>query len=111
MTELAQVGIALCFNAMDMATGLVGALRQKKLQSYKLRDGLFKKVGFLFCYMLAWTLDTYGVLIGFQVGVSILPIIVLYTCTTEIVSIIENIHAINPELVPEKLKELFHIEG
>lgn len=110
MNELLQIAVALSLNALDLVTGLVGALRKKELKSYKLRDGMFKKVGFIFCYLLAWGIDTYGYAIGFQIGIPILPVIVLYASTTEIVSILENIHEINPDLLPTKLMELFHVE-
>jgi toxin secretion/phage lysis holin len=101
--------IALIFNALDLITGFITAVKNKDIQSAKLRDGLFKKVGFMLCYFVAWLVDTQGTIIGFQFGVSILPIIILYVCTTELVSILENICKINPDLLPEKLMELFHI--
>lgn len=101
--------IALIFNSVDLITGFISAIKNKEIKSSKLRDGLFKKVGFLFCYFMSWLVDTYGVYIGFQFGVAILPIIILYVCTTELVSIIENICKINPDLLPEKLMNLFHV--
>ena len=110
MSELAEIGIALSLNGMDLITGLVGALRKKDLKSYKLRDGMFKKVGFIFCYLVGWGVDTYGYLMGLHLSVNVLPVIILYACTTELVSILENIHQINPDLLPEKLMELFHLE-
>ena len=103
--------IALIFNAFDVVSGLVAAFKCKDIKSSKLRDGLFKKVGFIFCYMLAYVMDNYGAIIGIKLSVNILPIIVLYVVTTEIVSIIENICKINPDLLPEKLKELFHVNN
>lgn len=101
--------IALIFNGVDLITGFISAIKNKEIKSSKLRDGLFKKVGFLICYFMAWLIDTYGVYIGFHFGVAILPVIILYVCTTELVSIIENICKINPDLLPEKLMDLFHI--
>lgn len=106
-----QIIVALIFNAMDFLTGLIGAAKTKVIQSSKLRDGLFKKVGFVLCYVLAFLIDTQGSVIGFEIGVKLVPIIVLYACTTEIVSIIENICIINPDFMPDKLKELFHMKG
>lgn len=94
-----------------MVTGIIAGLKNKTIQSSKLRDGLFKKVGFIFCYLLAWLIDTQGSSIGLSIGVSLLPIIVLYVVLTEIASIIENICKINTDLVPTKLKELFHLSG
>lgn len=109
MHTLYPVFAALIFNALDLISGIIAAVRNKDVKSQKLRDGLFKKFGFIICYFLAWLIDNEGAVIGFQIGVKVLPIIVLYCCTTETVSIIENICRINPDLVPEKLKELFHI--
>lgn len=109
MEQFYPVIVALIFNALDLVTGLVSAVKSKDIQSSKLRDGLFKKVGFIFCYFVAWLVDTQGNVIGFQLGVTILPIIILYVCTTELVSILENISKINSDILPEKLMELFHI--
>lgn len=94
-----------------MLTGIIAGVKNKDIQSSKLRDGLFKKVGFIFCYLLAWLIDTQGDSIGLSIGVSLLPIIVLYVVLTEITSIVENICKINTDLVPEKLKDLFHLTG
>lgn len=110
MTQFAPVGVALIFNAIDIVSGIIAGIKNKNIQSSKLRDGLFKKVGFIFCYILAWLVDTQGSLIGFQISVQILPIIILYVCTTELVSIIENICKINPDLLPDKLMSLFNIQ-
>ena len=109
MEQFYPIIIALVFNALDIITGIITALKNKDIQSAKLRDGLFKKVGFIMCYFVAWLVDTQGSRIGFQFGISILPIIILYVCTTELVSILENICKINPDILPEKLMELFHI--
>lgn len=109
MEQFYPIVIALVFNALDLITGIITAVKNKDIQSAKLRDGLFKKVGFMLCYFVAWLVDTQGTIIGFHFGISILPIIILYVCTTELVSILENICKINPDILPEKLMELFHI--
>lgn len=102
--------IALVFNATDLLSGIIQALKNKSLQSAKLRDGLFKKIGFLICYFLGWLIDTYGNEIGFNIAIDVLPVVVLYVCLTETISVIENISKINSDLLPEKLMELFHIK-
>ena len=111
MEEFYPIIIALVFNALDLITGIITAVKNKDIQSSKLRDGLFKKIGFILCYFVAWLVDNEGSMRGFQFGVSILPIIILYVCTTELVSILENICKINPDILPEKLMELFHISN
>lgn len=102
------VAIALAFNVMDLITGISAAVKEKDIESSKLRDGLFKKAGFLFCYVLAILIDNNGVYIGLNISVKILPVVVLYVVTTEIVSIIENICRLNSDLLPEKLLDMFH---
>ena len=108
MTTLYSVAIALAFNGLDLLTGIIYAIKSKSIKSSKLRDGLFKKVGFILCYFIAWLVDTYGYMIGFNVA-KILPIIILYVCTTELVSILENICKINPDILPDKLMDMFNI--
>lgn len=107
--NLEPIIVALCFNALDFLTGFIAAIKNKEIQSSKLRDGMFKKIGFFICYFLAWLLDSEGEVIGFSFGVDILPIIILYVCTTELVSVLENVSKINTDLLPDKLLELFHI--
>lgn len=109
MAPYSQIVIAVIFHGLDLVTGLIGALREKKIESSKMRDGLFKKIGFIFCYVLAYLIDNYSADIGLSLGVKVLPVIVIYAVTTEIVSIIENITKINPDLLPDKLKDIFHI--
>lgn len=107
---LYPVILAIGFHVLDFITGLVAALKTKSLDSSKMRDGLFKKVGFIFCYLLSVLVDTQGRILGLDIGVKILPIIVVYAVGTEIVSIIENICKINPDLIAEKLKEFFELK-
>ena len=111
MEQFCPIIIALIFNALDLISGIITAVKNKDIQSSKLRDGLFKKVGFIFCYFVSWLVDNEGSVIGFQLGTPILPIIILYVCTTELVSILENICKINPDILPEKLMKLFHISN
>lgn len=103
-----SIGVALLFNLTDLVTGLIAAVKAKELQSSKLRDGIFKKIGFLICYFLALMIDTYGSEVGFVLEVKLLPIVLGFVCLTEIVSIIENISKIT-DILPEKLLSIFHI--
>lgn len=102
------IAVALVFNATDLATGLLTAIKNKDIQSSKLRDGIFKKVGFLICYFLALMIDLYGNEVGFQLGVELLPLVLAFVCFTELVSIIENISKLT-DIIPDKLLELFHV--
>lgn len=101
--------VALIFNGLDLLSGIIAAVKEKNLKSSALRDGLFKKVGFITCYLLAWLIDEYGKSVGIPIDIPILPVIIGYVCVTEAVSIIENVCRMNPDLIPEKIIELFNI--
>lgn len=99
--------VALVFNGLDLITGIVGAIRNdEQIKSSKLRDGLFKKVGFVFCYALGVLINYAENLFTLPFDVDLVPVICTYAVITEVVSIIENISKINPDLLPDKLKEL-----
>lgn len=99
--------VALVFNGLDLITGLVGALRNgEHIKSNELRDGLFKKVGFIFCYTLGIAINYAETFLTLPFAVDLVPVICTYAIITEVVSIIENISKINPDILPEKLKEL-----
>lgn len=102
------IAVALVFNATDLVTGIISAIKRHDLQSSKLRDGIFKKVGFLICYFLALMIDLYGSEVGFHLNVELLPVVLGFVCLTETISVIENLAKIT-DIVPEKLLSLFHI--
>lgn len=106
---IAQIIFALIFNLIDLVTGFIGAFKTKTLESSKMRDGMFKKVGFIFCYLVAAIVDEYGHVVNINIGVKALPIVIGYAVITEIISIFENIHVINPDILPEKLLSIFRI--
>lgn len=110
MENMCPVFVALGFNLLDLISGIITAVKNKDVQSSKLRDGLFKKVGFILCYAVAFGIDNYGGYIGFDISVKTIPIVTGYAVITEIVSIIENINGLNPEILPEKLLSIFKIE-
>lgn len=99
--------VALVFNGLDLITGIVGAIKDgEQMKSSKLRDGLFKKVGFIFCYALGIAINYAKTFLKLPFGVDLVPVICTYAIITEVVSIVENISRINPNILPEKLKEL-----
>lgn len=104
--------VALIFNGLDLMTGIVGAFRNgEQIKSNKLRDGLFKKVGFIFCYTLGIAINYAESYLTLPFGVDLVPVICTYAIITEVVSIVENISKINPDILPEKLKELIGYNG
>lgn len=105
-----QIIVALCFNGADIVSGFLCAIKNKNISSSKLRDGLFKKLGFLMCYLIGFLIDNYGAIVNLHVTANVLPIIITYVCTTEVVSICENIAKINPDILPAKILEMLHLK-
>lgn len=104
--------VALVFNGLDLVTGIVGALREgDQIKSNKLRDGLFKKIGFIFCYALGIAINYAESYLTLPLGVDLVPVICTYAIITEVVSIIENISKINSDILPDKLKALIGYKG
>lgn len=98
--------IAIIFHVLDYVTGLLGAIKRHKVRSAKLRDGLWKKFGFILSYFLFGLIDKFGYEVGFSPGFPVLNLLVTYSVLMEVISIIENIHEINPQLLPRKLLSL-----
>lgn len=95
------------FIAMDCITGIVKAVKNKNFSSSIMREGLFHKAGSILAIVLGLLADYAQTIIdlGFTLPITI-PLCV-YIATMEIGSVIENISAINPEILPNKLMQFF----
>lgn len=90
--------IPLIFILFDILTGIIKALKNNELSSTKAREGLYHKTGFIILIIFGYFLNfsqTY-----FDLGVSIpaLQSISIYICVTELISTMENLTKISPEL-------------
>ena len=94
--------LALAFHGVDLVSGFVAAVMRHNVASSKLRDGLFKKLGFLLCYVLCALLDRCGADIGLSLSFDLLPAAVGFGVLAECSSILENCVALCPGL--SKLK-------
>lgn len=95
-----MIMIIVCsaMNVLDLLTGIVCAIKNKNIVSAKLRDGLFKKFGFVIIYGLAYIIDEYGVLYGINLPISVLAMSCTYIFFTEAVSIYENAKKLNGKI-------------
>lgn len=100
---------ALVLHVFDLISGLLGAVRLGNVKSSKMRDGLFKKCGYLLCYLLGFLVDEYGGMVGLGFSTPVLPVIVCVACLSEISSIMENIVVLNPSLGGSKIFKLLHV--
>ena len=99
------------FIVLDVCSGVAAAYARREIESPKLREGLWHKVGYvlvLFCsIVIEWAMSN-GMDLGFNLPL-VTPICV-WISLMEIVSTLENAAKINPELanIPgfERLKEV-----
>lgn len=96
-----------CFIALDFITGLVKACKAKNYNSSTMREGLFHKCGSILCVVFGVMVDYGQQFIDLGITVPVASAICGYIILMECGSIIENIGAINPEIVPENLRQLF----
>ena len=95
------------FIAMDIASGFIQAIANKELDSSKMRSGLWHKCGFMLTIILAalveWAMDFID--LGFTLPL-FTPVCV-FICLTEVVSVLENLVLLTPELGNTKLMKIF----
>lgn len=92
---------------LAVVVGFAGAIKQKDVQSEKLRNGLWHKAGFVGLIALAYVIEytaQYAEL-GFEVPTVLA--VCAYVIVTEIVSVFENLCVLNPNLVDSPLGAIF----
>lgn len=93
------VGVFIVF---DVATGLMKAWHSGVLDSTKLRAGLFRKLSEALSVIGSALLEHGIKYINLNIEVPLLTAVSAYICIMELISIIENLCAVN-----EKLNKLF----
>ena len=93
------------FIALDVISGLIAAFATKSVNSSKMRDGMTHKLAFFIAFALAAALEIASEFM--ELGIQVPAAIVVYIVTTEVVSILENICKINPELREKGFLALF----
>ena len=103
------------FIILDVISGVAAAYARREIESPKLRQGLWHKVGYVFVLfssiVVEWAMNN-GMDLGFNLPL-VMPICV-WISLMEIVSTLENSAKINPDLanIPgfERLKDVEKIE-
>lgn len=99
--------VTAAFILLDMVTGLVKSFAEKNFCSSVMRIGLFHKCGSVLCVVFATLVDYAQTVIDIGVNVPVAISVCAYIVLMETGSIIENICAINPEIMSDKLKAYF----
>ena len=93
------VFVVLVFIALDVATGIVKAFATTGFDSSIMRQGFFHKLGEVFAVALSMIADIGLPDIGVPLDIQLSALCCTYLVLMEIGSIVENIGAINPDLV------------
>ena len=102
--------IVLGFIVFDVLTGFIKGIAKEGINSTALRQGLFHKLSEILAVAGSAGLDYVVKYLELGVNVPLVESVSVYICVMELVSIIENICAINPQLTKffkpylEKLK-------
>lgn len=95
------------FILLDMITGLIKAFKEKNYTSTVMREGLFHKAGSILVIVFGCLVDYAQTYVELGVTVPVAASVCAYIILMEIGSIIENVCVINPNILPEKIKEYF----
>lgn len=96
-----------CFIVLDFGTGLVKALKQKNYNSSVMREGLYHKCASIIWVVFGSLVDYAQTIIDLGVSIPLASAICTYIVLMECGSIMENLGAINPNLVPQKIRQYF----
>lgn len=98
------------FILFDIATGITKALYTNGLNSTALRQGLFHKLSEGMAIVGSGLLEFGARYVGFNYELPVLGVVVSYICMMELISVLENLSVVNPDLAKlfkpylEKLK-------
>ena len=99
--------VVAMFILLDMISGLMQAIKNKVVSSSLMRNGIIHKFSFVLAIALAYACE-YGMIyldLGFTVPIMTTTCVVI--CLTELVSILENLGKLNPELQNKKFMHIF----
>lgn len=100
--------ITLIMIVLDLLSGFIGAIKEKNIQSEKLRQGLWHKAGFIGLIVLAYIVQYASIRLDLGFEVPTVLAVCIYIIITEAISIFENLCILNPDIVNSPLGSIFH---
>lgn len=99
--------VTFAFMVIDFASGIVKALYNKEFNSTAMRKGLLAKAGSTLIIAIGFLLDYAQTLGDFGFNIPLAEGTCVYVIVMEVGSVIENLGAINSDIIPPKMRELF----
>lgn len=105
--EVITIGLTAILIVLDYVTGLMKAFATRTVSSSKMRAGLYHKAGYAVVIALAFLLEHGQQYVNLGFTVPLIAPVCLYIVFAEIVSVLENAVALNPELVHSGIFKVF----
>lgn len=106
--ELCALGLCAALIVLDYATGVAAAMMRGELQSSKMREGLWHKLGEFGAILLAYLVAQEGHYIGLPYQVDLLvPAVIIWISVMEVASVLENLALLNPDLGESSFLQIF----
>lgn len=99
--------IVLIFIVLDFITGIINGACHKNVDSSKMREGLYHKLGYIFAIILGIAIEYAMNFLDLGFTIPIVNAICIFIVMTEVVSILENIISINPKLNNNSFLKIF----
>lgn len=103
----ALIVIACIFMVLDLVTGFVGAVVNHEVQSNKMKAGLFHKCGFMLAIVFGVVCEYAMSYVDLGFTVPIQMAVCTFIICIEIMSILENLGKISPELAGSRFLKIF----
>lgn len=99
IVEWSIVILVVVFICLDIITGLLKAVYEKNLESECIRKGLIHKIGEILAVAVAFLIEySQTVILSINFDIPIVKGVCIYIILMEILSVLENICVINPQL-------------
>ena len=99
IVEWSIVILVVAFICLDIITGLLKAIYEKNLESECIRKGLIHKLGEILAVAVAFLIEySQTVILSINFNIPIVKGVCIYIILMEILSVLENICVINPQL-------------
>lgn len=106
--ELCALGLCGALIVLDYVSGIAAAASRGELQSSKMREGLWHKLGEVGAILLAYIVAQEGHYIGLPYQVDLLiPAVIIWISVMEVTSIIENLALLNPDIGAKSFTSIF----
>lgn len=99
--------IVAAFIVLDFVTGMAKALATQTFSSTKMREGLWHKTSLVLVVVLGVLVDYAQGYLDLGITLPVAGAVCTYISLMEISSILENVCKIYPDLMPDKLHQLF----